>query len=168
MDPSDPDRPKPAKAIQFLETTAIAVFPVFSPDGRYVAYFSNESGGYEVYVRPAPGPDGKPSSGKWQVSTGGGVYPAWSPNGRELFYIGLSNGLIMVADYTATLLLAQGVSPRYITELLGHSQVSFTMQVYAHVLPEVQTQVAATMDEILAPKPVATSAATKAILPKAL
>ena len=56
----------------------------------------------------------------------------------------------------ATLLLAQGVSPRYITELLGHSQVSFTMQTYAHILPEVQKQSAAKMDEILAPKPVAT------------
>ena len=61
----------------------------------------------------------------------------------------------------ATLLLAQGVSPRYIAELLGHSQVSFTMQTYAHVLPEVQKQVATKMDEILVPKPVATSAATK-------
>jgi integrase len=64
----------------------------------------------------------------------------------------------------ATLLLAQGVSPRYITELLGHSQVSFTMQTYAHVLPEVQKQVATKMDEILAPKPVATSVATNAVI----
>src|SRR5262249_51532030 len=60
----------------------------------------------------------------------------------------------------ATLLLAQGVSPRYITELLGHSQVSFTMQTYAHVLPEVQKQVAAKMDEIFAPVRVATNVAT--------
>lgn len=63
----------------------------------------------------------------------------------------------------ATLLLAQGVSPRYITELLGHSQVSFTMQTYAHVLPEVQKQVAVKMDEILAPKPVATRVATRRV-----
>lgn len=61
----------------------------------------------------------------------------------------------------ATLLLAQGVSPRYIMELLGHSQVSFTLQTYAHILPEVQKQVAVKMDEILAPKPVATMVATK-------
>jgi integrase len=60
----------------------------------------------------------------------------------------------------ATLLLAQGVSPRYITELLGHSQVSFTMQTYAHVLPEVKRGAASKMDEILAPKPVATTVAT--------
>lgn len=61
----------------------------------------------------------------------------------------------------ATLLLAQGVSPRYIAELLGHSQVAFTMQTYGHTLPEVQKQVASKMDEILNPKPVATSVATK-------
>jgi integrase len=58
----------------------------------------------------------------------------------------------------ATLLLAQGVSPRYISDLLGHAQVSFTMQTYAHVLPHVQREVAAKMDEIL--KPIATSVAT--------
>jgi integrase len=62
---------------------------------------------------------------------------------------------------TATILLAQGVSPKYISELLGHSQVSFTMQTYAHVLPEVQRSVATKMDEILDPKPVATTVATK-------
>jgi len=63
----------------------------------------------------------------------------------------------------ATLLLAQGVSPRYIAELLGHSRVSFTMETYAHVLPEVQKQAATKMDEILGPKPVATSVATKPV-----
>jgi len=57
----------------------------------------------------------------------------------------------------ATLLLAQGVSPRYISDLLGHSQVSFTMQTYANVLPHVQRDVAAKMDEILNPQPVATN-----------
>jgi len=62
---------------------------------------------------------------------------------------------------TATILLAQGVSPKYISDLLGHSQVSFTMQTYAHVLPEVQKAVATKMDEILGPIPVATNLATK-------
>ena len=56
----------------------------------------------------------------------------------------------------ATLLLAQGVSARYITDLLGHSQVSFTLQTYAHVLPEVQRAVTTKMGEILGPGPVAT------------
>jgi integrase len=57
----------------------------------------------------------------------------------------------------ATLLLAQGVSPKYIGDLLGHSQVSFTMQTYAHVLPHVQREAASKMDKIL--NPVATSEA---------
>jgi serine/threonine-protein kinase len=57
---------------------------------------SYESGSPEVYVRPFPGP-----GGKWQVSTGGGGYPKWSRNGKELFYETLDNK-IMVVTYTAS------------------------------------------------------------------
>ena len=53
----------------------------FSPDGRYVAYMSNESGRFEVYVRPFPEGDGK-----WALSTNGGGLPRWSRRGDELFY----------------------------------------------------------------------------------
>ena len=53
----------------------------FSPDGRWVAYVSNESGRYEVYVRSF-----SDAHLKWQVSDGGGVEPVWARNGRELFY----------------------------------------------------------------------------------
>ena len=67
---------------------------MFSPDGRWLAYASIESGRTEVYVRPFPGP-----GGKWQISTGGGNYPTWSRTKRELFY-GTSNGQIMVAAFT--------------------------------------------------------------------
>jgi Tol biopolymer transport system component len=57
----------------------------FSPDGRWVTYTSNESGVDEIYVRPFPG---QVSAGaQWQVSTGGGIYSRWSPDGKELFYI---------------------------------------------------------------------------------
>jgi len=62
-----------------------------SPDGRWMAYQSNESGQYEVYVRPFPDVNG----GRWQVSSGGGYWPLWSPNGRELFYAG-SEGMMAV------------------------------------------------------------------------
>src|SRR4029453_8678885 len=55
--------------------------PMFSPDGRWLAYASTESGQYEVYVRPFPGP-----GGKWQISTNGGVYPTWSRTRHELLY----------------------------------------------------------------------------------
>jgi len=57
-------------------------YPRISPDGRWMAYTSNESGKDEVYVRPFPDVNKR----KWQVSTGGGNYPLWSPDGRELFY----------------------------------------------------------------------------------
>jgi integrase len=58
----------------------------------------------------------------------------------------------------ATLLLAQGVGPPYVSDLLGHSEVSFTMQTYAHVLPQIRKDVANKMDEIFSP--VATNVAT--------
>lgn len=54
----------------------------FSPDGRWLAYVSNESGRNEVYVQSFP-----PSGGKWQISTTGGAQPQWRSDGKELFYI---------------------------------------------------------------------------------
>jgi serine/threonine-protein kinase len=68
-------------------------WPTISPDGRWLAYSSDESGRDEVYVRPYPGP-----GGKWQVSTSGGHVPKWSRNGREIFYF--SSSRLMVAPVT--------------------------------------------------------------------
>jgi len=65
----------------FLQTPSNESAPHFSPDGRWLAYVSDESGRYEIYVQPYPGPDGK-----WQISTEGGTEPLWNRNGRELFY----------------------------------------------------------------------------------
>jgi serine/threonine-protein kinase len=65
-----------------LQQEYIETQPQISPDGQWIAYSSNESGQFEVYVRPFPEVD----KGKWQVSTSGGDMPLWSPNGRELFY----------------------------------------------------------------------------------
>jgi len=69
------------KAQPFLKTRFDESVPRFSPDGHWLAYTSNESGRYEVYVQPYPGP-----GGKWQISTEGGTEPAWNHNGRELFF----------------------------------------------------------------------------------
>ncbi|HJW14977.1 MAG TPA: protein kinase [Thermoanaerobaculia bacterium] len=63
----------------------------FSPDGHWVAYASNESGRYEIYVQPFPEP-----GGKWQVSTNGGSFPAWRRDGKELFYIAPDRKLMAV------------------------------------------------------------------------
>jgi Tol biopolymer transport system component len=83
--------PKP-----FVNSASSEMEPAFSPDGRWLAYQSNESGSYEVYVRPFPGP-----GGKWPISTGSGVFPEWSRNGKELFYR-TPDSKIMVVTYTAS------------------------------------------------------------------
>jgi Tol biopolymer transport system component len=54
----------------------------FSPDGRFIAYGSDQSGAWEIYVQPFP----NAAEGKWMVSNGGGVEPRWSRDGQELFY----------------------------------------------------------------------------------
>ncbi len=72
---------KPGKPNVFLNSPFDEGVAAFSPDGRWLAYMSDESGTYEVYVRPFPGP-----GSKWQVSAGGGSYPVWCRPRRELFY----------------------------------------------------------------------------------
>ena len=57
------------------------LMPVFSPDTRFVAYQSNESGRPEIYVQSFP-----VASGKWQVSSSGGADPSWRADGKKLFY----------------------------------------------------------------------------------
>jgi len=69
------------KAEPWLETNSSEQWGVFSPDGRWVAYQSEESGRSEVYVQSFPGP-----GNRVQISTEGGFQPAWARNGRELFY----------------------------------------------------------------------------------
>jgi serine/threonine protein kinase/Tol biopolymer transport system component len=63
----------------------------FSPDGRWIAYQSTESGRYEIYVVPFPA-----GSGKWQISIGGGIWPQWRRDGKELFYVTLDGHMMAV------------------------------------------------------------------------
>ena len=95
LDVSDPDHPKAGKPEPFLRTPANERNPAVSPDGLWISYASDESGRFEVYVRPFPGP-----GGKWQISSAGGRLPIWSRKGRELYFQNLDNR-IMVADYEA-------------------------------------------------------------------
>ena len=68
----------------------VEVQPKLSPDGRWMAYISDESGKREVYVRPFP----EVNKGRWQVSIKGGVSPLWSPDSRELFYFSEDDGSV--------------------------------------------------------------------------
>ncbi|MBI2833800.1 MAG: serine/threonine-protein kinase, partial [Acidobacteria bacterium] len=80
------------KPYPFLKTEFDESQARFSPDGRWMAYVSNESGRLEVYVRPFPGP-----GTKWQISPNGGSQPQWRRDGKELFYIAADHRLMAVA-----------------------------------------------------------------------
>jgi Tol biopolymer transport system component len=87
------DNPKAGKPEPFLVTPFDERAPMISPDGRWLAYESNASGRNEVYVQSFPG-----TTGKWQISTGGGDRPVWSRKAQELFYRNTEG--IMVASYS--------------------------------------------------------------------
>ena len=76
-----------------IQTDGVTANSQVSPDGRWIAYQSNESGQFEVYVRPFPNVE----EGRWQISSAGGQSPVWSPGGRELFFRGGSWEMMAVA-----------------------------------------------------------------------
>jgi Tol biopolymer transport system component len=77
----------PLVATRFTENA-----PAISPDGRWLAYSSNESGQIDVYVVPFP----NTADAKWAVSTGGGTEPLWSHSGKELFFRDVAGNLVAV------------------------------------------------------------------------
>ena len=86
--------PEP-KSIVFLKAPSVIRNGQFSPDERWVAYASNETGKWEVYVTSFPNPNGK-----WQVSSGGGEQPRWRGDGKELFYLS-PDGRMMAVPVTS-------------------------------------------------------------------
>jgi predicted Ser/Thr protein kinase len=95
IDLRDLEHPKAGKEEPFLvDATVVQGDPAFSPDGKFLAYASNESGPNEVFVRPFPGP-----GGKWKVSQSGGKFPVWSRAAHELLFLG-GDDHIMAVDYS--------------------------------------------------------------------
>ena len=140
---------KPGKPFAFLNSPSNERWPMFSSDGRWLAYSSEESGTMQVYVRPFPGP-----GGKWQISTNGGYYPTWSSNGKELFYQD-EGGKIMVVGYTASGSAFQAEKPRVWSPVsVPLSDYNRSMDVgpdgkrLAVVLPAPEAQAAAKGDHI--------------------
>jgi serine/threonine-protein kinase len=81
----------------FLQTTNNEIHPTLSPDGRWLAYASNESGRLEVYVQPYPGP-----GAVTPISTDGGLEPIWSPDGREIYYRPPGGDQVMSVSFSPT------------------------------------------------------------------
>jgi len=86
----------------------------FSPDGRWIAYASNESNRYEVYVQPFP-----LSSGRWQISTNGGAQPQWRRDGTELYYLAPDRKLMVVAVKSGATLEPGPPKPLFQTRVTG-------------------------------------------------
>jgi serine/threonine-protein kinase len=80
-----------------VNTPAIEVQPRLSPNGRWLAYTSDETGDFQTFVRAFPGP-----GGKWQVSNTGGTRPVWSPDGSELFYRNQASLYSVAVDNSST------------------------------------------------------------------
>src|SRR5712692_774487 len=137
------------KAQPFLRTPFDETLPRFSPDGHWLAYISDESGRYEIYVQPYPGP-----GGKWQISTEGGTAPVWNPNGRELFY--RSGDKMMAVDIATQPGFAAG-TPRMLFEgpyepapvPIDNYDVSPDGQRFLMIKPSEQAQAAPTQINVV-------------------
>ena len=96
-----------------------------SPDGRFIAYTSNESGRPEVYVQTFP-----PSGGKWTISSGGGAFPLWRDDGKELFYV-IEDGKVMSAQIREGATFESGVP-----QLLFQTNIKVTLDYPYAVTPD--------------------------------
>jgi serine/threonine-protein kinase len=110
--------PRPLVLTEFQESG-----PTISPNGRWLAYRSNESGRDEVYVRPFPNTE----DGRWQVSRAGGAEPLWSHSGQELFYVDGTGSLVAV-----TVVVDPGFSTGQETTLFDGSNPRWTDNSYRY------------------------------------
>ena len=100
---------------RYLDSNHQVTSARFSPDGRWVAYVSNESGPEQVYVQPFPGP-----GGKWMISVDGGSYPRWARNGREIFFM---NGADMMSVPVDTQPTFKAGTPRKLFENRAYARL---------------------------------------------
>ena len=111
------------KPVPFLQTPFNEYDGQFSPDGRWVAYGSDESGKDEIYVAPFPGP-----GGKWQISTAVGTYPRWRRDGTEIFYLAPDNKLMAAAvNGKGSRFEVGAVKPLFETRALDPTRNSFAV-----------------------------------------
>jgi serine/threonine-protein kinase len=145
MEGDDTSGWKPGRPITYLSSPYIKVEPMFSPDGRWIAYQSTETGRFEVYVRPFPGP-----GGQRQISTGGGAFPTWSRTRRELFY-SAPDQQIMVVEYMVEGDSFRAEKPRLLSERRYLSSRGFDLHPDGErfaLAPAVQTSAGAKQDHV--------------------
>src|SRR5882762_10180790 len=135
--------PVPVVATRFSEMS-----PAFSPNGRWLAFVSNETGADAIYVVPFP----NTSAGKWAISTGPGTEPLWSHRGNELFYRDASGNLVVVAVNT---------TPRF---SLGRSTALFSAAGFSSLRFTPQYAVAPDDQRFLMIRPLETSTPDKLIV----
>ena len=123
----------------FLQTASAVRDPSFSPDGRWLAYDSNESGNSQVYVRAFPD-----NGARWQISTTGGTAPIFSRDGRELFFYNLPDDRIMVANYSIQGGLFVADKPRVWSDVSLAALAASTGATQYDVAPDGKRLVAAT------------------------
>jgi Tol biopolymer transport system component len=104
---------------RFINSNASDTNGQISPDGKWVAYASDESGNWEIYVTSFPG-----AAGKWQVSRGGGTEPRWRGDGKEIFYIAPS-GMLMAVPVNGESIFATG-TPLPLFQIHGRAPISST------------------------------------------
>jgi len=107
------------QAKEFLDSKAAEANGQISPDGKWVAYASNESGDWEIYVTTFPG-----AVGKWQISRGGGTEPRWRADAKEIYYLG-PTGMLMSAPVDAGETFASG-TPAPLFQVRGRAPISST------------------------------------------
>jgi eukaryotic-like serine/threonine-protein kinase len=137
------------KPFPFLATEFNEERGRFSPDGHWIAYASDESGRYEVYVRPfshGPGATASDTGGKWLVSTAGGTDPRWRGNGKELYYLA-PDGKLMAVEVATDPEFHAGVPKALFQAPLGSNGAVVQWDVTAdgkHFLIPAPTQAAQT------------------------
>ena len=104
---------------RFLTSKGSEANGQISPDGKWVAYASDESGNWEIYVTSFPG-----AAGKWQVSRGGGTEPRWRGDGKEIFYL-TPSGMLMAVPVNSASIFATG-TPAPLFQIHGRAPISST------------------------------------------
>ncbi len=110
-----------------IQTGLNGTNPEVSPDGRFLAYQSNESGRPEIYVRPFP----DVNAGRWLISTGGGLFPRWRADGRELFYMDEAGTLMSVPIQSSETTLRAGAAGKVFDMLYGNPAITTAYDVSA-------------------------------------